>query len=499
MSAGLVRASVFALREESSSGTLIAPSATTQFVPVRPGAAMAYEVEELENEELLNDIGAAKTFKGKESVSGEHAAYLKHSGVEGQEPQLGIMYESIMGDKTVNATEYNTVASSTTTVVKVDTGEGAQFYKGQALLIKDGTNGYSIRNVSSISSDDLTINFSLANAPGSGVNLGKAITYKPAATGHPTYSAWYYGGNGFFTQAAAGCTTSEVSMEFPANGFAEVTFSYEGTKYYFNPIIISSSNKYLDITDDTGTIAVAVAEGQYRNPIELARAIESAWDAATTETVSVSFSNSTGKFTLSSGSSVLSLLWNSGANAANSIGTTIGFSVAANDTGSTSYVADNAISYAAVYTPSYDSVDAIIVKDCELLIGSQTDNTCVCANSVSITISKEVEDVDCICEETGTQEKIAVGRTVEMQVSAVMSKHEARFFDNLLNNTTISTMLNAGPKSAGNWVAGKCVNIYLQNAVVSSFSTEGDSYIVANMTIRGFVSSSDKDCFINFV
>ena len=147
MSVGLNRASIFAVKEETTAGEYVAPSAGSDFVPLRPGNELNFEPELLESDELLNDIGATKALIGKESVSGAHVAYLKHSGVEGQEPELGVLYESVMGSKSVASTEYDTVASSTTTVVKVNTGEGATFEAGEAVLVKDSASGYSIRNI----------------------------------------------------------------------------------------------------------------------------------------------------------------------------------------------------------------------------------------------------------------------------------------------------------------------------------------------------------------
>jgi hypothetical protein len=187
------RSAVFAIREESSEGTLIAISSASQFTVLREGFSFQSGVETVDSDELVNDIGASESLVTRESPTASIPKYFKHSGVEGQAPDYSLMIKSAMGSQTTNSTEYNTVASSTAgtsaaaAVIKVDTGEGANFAKGQALLIKDGTNGYSIRNVASISSDDLTLNYNLGAAPASGVNLGKAIHFAPAATGHPTY------------------------------------------------------------------------------------------------------------------------------------------------------------------------------------------------------------------------------------------------------------------------------------------------------------------------
>jgi hypothetical protein len=168
-------------------------------------------------------------------------------------------------------------------------------------------------------------------------------------------------------------------------------------------------------------------------------------------------------------------------------------------TGAQSYPSSFAQQYNSQITPSYDAADAIIIKGAELFIGSQADNLCVCAQSVSLTVSKAVEDVDCICEETGVKEKIPTGRTVEMSVTAVLNKYDASLLDALLKNKGISAMLNAGPKTGGNWVPGKCFNAYVQNCTVSAYTTTGDNFIQAEITLRGFVTTTSKDLYINFV
>lgn len=498
MTVGSSRATTRAFTREVTPGEYVKPSDGAEFVPVRPGYEINNEPETLENDELLNDIGASKSAIGKEATSGSHPAYLRHSGVEGQEPQLGILYESIMGSKKIAATEYDTVSGSTAKVIKVGTGEGAQFVQGQTVLVKSSA-GYEIRNIESISGDNLTLNFALKNVPGVGVNLGKAVTYLPASQGHPTVSVTDYLGGGFAKRASAGNTVTELSISGDAGAYAEVEFSFAGTKYFFNPIIIEATNKYLDVTDDTGTFAISVKEGVYRTPMDLAAALQVALEAANAETYTVNYSNLTGKFTIASGSTVLSLLWNTGANAANSIGSALGFSVAANDTGSTSYTSDNAQAYAQPVASEYDDVDVIIFKNAELMIGSADDNVCICAQSVAITISKTVEDVPCICEESGVSEKIVTAREVSMEISTSMKKYDASLVDAMVNNKGVSAMLNAGPKTGGNWTPGKCFNAFLQRATVNDYKPEGDSFIQASFTLKAYVTSTTKDIYLNFV
>lgn len=498
MTVGLARASTYAIKKETTIGEYIAPTIGTDFIPLRPKNDLTFKPEILSSDEIANDIGATKGSIGKKSVAGSHSAYLKHSGVEGVEPDLGLMYESLLGSKAIAGTEYSTAASSTTTIVKVGVGVGVNFQAGQVLLLKDSVNGYSIRNVSSVTGDNITLNFKLTAAPAASVNLGKCILYVPVSTGHPTFSVTKYLGNGFAIESASGNTVTDITIKSDANKFGEVDVTFEGINYLYNPIQITATSKYIDFIDDQGTQVAIIPVMTYANPIELADAIHLALHSASTETFTCTYNNVTGKFSIASGSVIFSLLFATGTNVANSIKSKIGF--AATDlTGSSTYTSATEQIYTSALTPSYDTADNIVVKGAELFIGTVSNNLCFCAQTVSLKITKKVEDVDCICSENGILEKIPTSRTCEMTVKAVLKKHEVALLEALLANAGISAMLNAGPKASGNWIAGNCFNAYMQNCTVSDYKTSGESFIAVEILLKGFVTSTQKDIYLGFI
>lgn len=499
MVASVQRATVFAVKKETTVGSLISPSAGTSFVPLRTGFSLSSTFDELASDELVNDIGATKGSVGKETPSGSHPFYMKHSEVEGQEPNYGIMIESCMGGKVAHATEYDTTAASSTTVLKMPGGEGANFEEGQAVLIKDAVNGYSIRNIESISTDDLTLSFATTIATPTNVNLGKAIHYKPAATGHPSYSVFAYRANGAVKEAIAGCRTTAMNLTAASGQFLEGTFEYAGSSYYLNPIEIVAGNKYIDFVDTVGTKAAIIDLGFYKSPIDLASAIETALNAVSANTHTVTFSSVTGKFTLTGGAT-FSLLWLTGTNNAASVGTTIGFAVAADDTGATTYTADNELSYVAPYTVDYDDATNIVVKSAELMIGSATENFCRKASTLSLSIATPVTDVDSICSDSGVLEKLILSREATMTATILLEKHEVNLFNNFIKNNRVKVAGNFGPKTgAGNWIPGKCVNFYMNNATISSHVIGGDEIITLEVSAKGYVTADKKDIHINFV
>lgn len=497
------KTTVLSVKAEVTEGTPVAPASATDFIAAQDDLTMAPEPNVLENAELKPSLGKSKPIIGTVKGTASFSHYLRHSGVEGQAPNYSALLKAAFGAQDTEATEYNTVSSSTTSLIKVDTGEGAQFRRGQALLIKDGTNGYSIRPVHSISNDDLTIGFNLASAPASGVNLGKAVTFYPADSGHQTLTAWGYMGNGGAVQMVAGARVTEVGIEASAGELINASYTLEGSSYYFNPITIASADRYLDFTDDNGTFAAAVTAKVYETPHHLAEALQTAMLAADPlETFTVTYSNTTGKFTIAtSTSALLTLKWNTGANTANTIGDKIGFSVAADDSSATSYTSDNAISFAAPYTPSYDSADPLAAKSHSVLVGDATDNSCFQASSISISLGTPRSDIASICADSGVSGSIVNERTCTISLTALLNQYDADKIKRLLSGTETRFAYIFGEKSGGNWAAGKSGCFYAPTCTVTSYSlTDADGLIALELELQTYVNSTgDGEVYLSFV
>lgn len=498
---GSTKSTVLAIVEETTAGTPVDPSGATDFVALQPDATMTPSFEVLENEELRASIGKSKGIQGLERPEMSMSHYLKASGTQGTAPEISSLLKSAFGTETANGTERTTTTSSTISVVKLAAG-GSDFSRGMAVLIKDGTNGYSIRPVHSVSSNDLTLGFNVANAPASGVNVGKCVNYAPANSGHKPLTAWMYRGNGQATEMMAGGVVTQFGFNAEAGQFVNANFTVQGTKYHFNPIRIASTDAKLDFTDADGTFAATIPVKVYRDPYELATAIQDAMNTANAgETHTCTYSSSTGRFTITSTGATLELLWSSGANTANTIGDKIGFVTASDDTGSLTYTSDNAQSFAAPYVPSYDSTDPLAAKYQEVLLGDATDTTCFCVQSIDFTMTNTLSDILCICAESGVDSKLVTGREVQITVSALLDKWHADEFRRFRANTETRFAYNFGTRSGGNWEAGKSGCLYIPTATITSFElTDLDSVIGLDLTLSAFVDSSGNgEVYLNFL
>jgi hypothetical protein len=301
----------------------------------------------------------------------------------------------------------------------------------------------------------------------------------------------------------SGSKVTEFSIAGEAGQLLNASYTLEGIKYHYNPIEITSSDIYLDFTDDQGTAAAVITAKMYRDPHELADALAAAMNAQTTETHTVTYSDTDGKYTIAtSTSAVLSLLWDTGANTANTVGDKIGFSVAADDTGSTSYEGDSAIDLSSPYTPSFDSSDPVVSKNHEMMIGTQSQNVCFKATSFTYTLSNTRRTLDDICAETGRSGSIMNERAVTLDVSALLDQYDADKFRKFRSNSELKAQYSFGTKdSSGNWEAGKSGIVYIANAVISDFDLADDDGLFAlNMTLTGFVNDSgDLETSLNFL
>jgi len=491
------KSTVLAVKKEVTEGVPVVPAAGTDAVAAQSDFSAEPAFDELTNDELKASIGAPKTILGNENPTMSFSHYFRASGVQGQAPNYGELVESFMGAVSTASTEYNTVAASTVSLIKVDTGEGATFERGEALLIKDPTNGYRVRCIDSIAGDDLTIGFQLPTAPGTGVNLGQCVLYKPANDSHPTLTVWAYLGNGGAIEMVSGGRVTSMNVDAAAGEFVNANYSVEGLAFYFNPITLTSSTIYLDFEDDDGVHAAVVTAKTYKDPHQLAATLQTAMAGLTTETIEVSYSDTTGKFTIgSSTSATFELLWNTGANTANTIGTKLGFLVAADDTGATSYLADSAINYAFPYTASFDAADPNVGKNIEVMVGDTEDYVCFNASNVSISGADTKADLTSLCAESGKSGSIITERTFEIAVTARLSKYDADMWKRFREGSNTKFQLTVGPKTGTNWTPGKIAVAYCPTATVSSFTiSDADGLAVLDMTLKAYVNDSGEGEF----
>lgn len=497
-----------AIVAEVTAGTPVMPSSTGDYTALQSGFSIEPAFDVLQSEELRGSIDVAEPILGLENPTASMSHYVRHSGTEGVAPDWNLLAKSIFGAETINSTERSTTTASTAgtstaaAIIKLAAGGSDFSTKGVAMLIKDATNGYSVRNVTSVATNDATLAFNLAAAPGSSVACGKAVYYtKDASDAGLPVTLVNYLGDGGAIQMIAGAKVESATFNMPAGDFVNGDFTFAGSSFYFNPIEIAAA-KYIDFKVDGGSeLTATLTTGVYKDPAALAAEVQSKMDALTARSITCTYSSSTGKFTIaSSDATTLELDWFTGTNTANTAGTKLGYVVTSDDTGSLSYLADNAQSWAAPQVGVLDNESPLVAKGAELMVGTYSDYACLSNANVTISFSKGKSDVLDACVASGKADTLFNSREVTVEVSGYCSQHDISKWLAFKNGTTIQCAYTAGRKSGSNWVAGSVVNFFVPAAKVSAMTHEDSDGIVAlNFTLNAFTDGTANPLVMNLL
>ena len=504
------RKSRMAIKAEVTEGTILLPTGGSDYIALQEGFSLTPAFEQIENSELRASIGRGPNIVGTETPTAEISHYLRNSYVEGTAPNFGLLIKAAFGDTVAySGTERTTTAgssagSATAAATIVLGAGGTDFERGKAVLIKDPTNGYSIRPSRSVSTNTLTLGFNLAVAPATGITVGKPVFYKPSDD-QISLALWVYRGNGGATEGISGGKVSEMSFDASAGKELNSSFKFQGLKYFFNPIEIAATDTKFDFLDNAATRAATVSAKIYRDPQELASALQTSMNSlGSANTFTVTY-NSTGanagKFTIVSTGTTLSLLWNTGVNTANTIGDKIGFIVSSDDTGALTYTSDTVQSYASPQTPSLDAGQPIIVKAHEVMIGDFNDYGCAGVQNFSFNLKQELVRTPDVCQDSGYGGQISNGRDVSVDIVLTLVRHDSEKFKRFRAGDTVSFAYNFGSKAGNNWEAGKCGNIYLPDCKITSFELDDvDGIVTLKVTLNAFVDSSGNgEVYLTFL
>lgn len=493
-----MKSTVLAVVPETTPGTPKGPTAGTDYTIIQGDLEMQPSADVLQNAELRATLDEGKPILGAENPSGSMSRYMRGSGVEGQAPDFNELLKSALGTEVVAGTEYTAAASSTTSLLKVGSGNGTHFQRGQGFLVKHATHPWEVNVVESVSGDDITPMFKFKFAPAAGTALGKCVLYKPAESGHQTLTLRRYLGNGGAHETIAGCLVTGLSIAAGAGQLINGKFSFAALSHMFNGIEIGATDIYLDFKDGVTAYAAAVEARTYKDPHELAEALEAAMNAAHAADVhTATYSDTTGKFTFTSANATFELLWNTGTNAANSIGDKIGFSVAADDTGAQTYTSDNAISFASPYTPTLDATQPVAAKGGVCYLGDQADNVNFESAAVNIDWSFDRGVNQSVCAESGNSSALITARKLKISVSSVLVQYDASKYARYRKGTRTKFLYVWGPKNGGNPVAGETMYMATMDATITSVKiTEANGLAKIDIELAGYAGTTAGTAYL---
>ena len=481
-------------------GVLRKPTNGSQFLAIQPDFSLAPNFTTTENVELKDDIMSGKNIVTGEAPTGTFSHYLTGSGTAGTPPEYGSIVQASFGGFRSLSTEQTLAAGSTTSVLKFTNAAGAaSFKKGDACLVKDSTNGWSVRPVESVSGTDVTLGFNLTSAPATGTKIGQFVTYFPMSDNIPVFDIWHYiGGGESGVENIKDCRVTSMSLTANAKDLINCTFSFEGTQYRFNKDftqnfrLFAYNNKLTVVNTQGGTrtsTEVELTAQSYATGALLATEIQTKVSAITgLNSFRATFSNNRFSFTSTAAYLFDFQAANSVPEGAQTLADVLGFestdvSSTAPSTGTKASTKDAAQyrDYGSGLTESYDDTDPVIARGQQIFIGDAADNICIDSSSVSVSVSTPKALITSICEESGNYRSLISGRSATVTVSAHLQDDDQRFFDKFQQGDTTQFALVAGKKTGtGQWKPGETWVVYGSPASITSWSvtSSNDVYML---------------------
>lgn len=492
------KAASVALVKEITQSVPVAVGSATDFTAIQDDFSMSPGFETAESAEVANSIMPTKSVIVGEAPTGSMSHYLRPSGIIAQAPDYGLLLEAGLGKLKVVSAEQTVLVGSTISEILVT--DASEYEKGDLILVKS-TSGYEVRPIESVSGNTISLRFNLDQVPTVGVGIGRPVTYQLENDSDliPTFTAHYFLPGVY--QMMAGCRVTTVDATFTAKDLINCSFSFEGTKFFYNSLTIDASNESLDFFVGATEYNISIKNDVYKTPITLAEQIELAMNAAGSgETFVVSY-DTNGFFTISA-VGAFDLLWDTGVNNATTIGDILGYDTAADLTGLTSYKSEGAINLDSGFVPTYDELGPLVGKGNVTFIGSEkTDNICLDADEVTYSINNTKTDLNSLCAESGVAGSLLTARTNEISVSAYTTKYDTSKFQALNNGDVVSFFHAAGNKLGGNFKEGEIAGCYCSHAVISGLEFEdSDGVSKVSYTLSAFApNDSTQPSFIGFV
>lgn len=121
--------------------------------------------------------------------------------------------------------------------------------------------------------------------------------------------------------------------------------------------VVDSTNNKIDFNDGSGNVVATISSGTY-SATDLGTEIKTQLDASGSLTHTVTYDTATGLWTIAA-SGTFSLLWNTGANLANTAAGLVGFSTASDSTGAATYTG----SIISIHTEEWVLADLITTEN----------------------------------------------------------------------------------------------------------------------------------------
>lgn len=164
---------------------------------------------------IKNTFDELEPIFGEETVAGDITIELHGSGTPGTVPEADPLYHCAVGERRLSTASV-TISGSTTTSIKLDTGDGVNHRVGEPVMVDTsvaGDGSYEVAFITAIVTDALTVSPALTLAPPTGRTVAAGVHYKLSL--NELKSLWTQFWRGDITlEKYKGCKVSNLAFDF---------------------------------------------------------------------------------------------------------------------------------------------------------------------------------------------------------------------------------------------------------------------------------------------
>ena len=218
--------STIALNTESTEGTVVSPTAGTDYIEVlKDSLNLSKTREELSRDTMSGTTEQEASRVGIPEVAGSMGVEFRASATEGAYPQaLEVLTQSLLGGKRTAATKTTTTGNTSTVL----TFTSHSYLVGDIVTVQEA-GAFECRPISAVDATTITFPFALTNgAPSDGVVVSAVSTFYSNTSTSTTFSAEHNVG-GEIKQVCGGLRSQSMTLEnWGAGTIPSATFNVAG-------------------------------------------------------------------------------------------------------------------------------------------------------------------------------------------------------------------------------------------------------------------------------
>lgn len=259
---------IWAVEEESTEGTYVAPAGVSSFFQVLSDGAEMNPSKELLEREIYGGVDKVTPRTGMKSVDGNIPVECRADATAGSAPEFGTFVKAALGTRRQSTTVITTKASgNTASVLCIEDADIAALLVGDIIMVKQSGAYHVTPIISRVTTGGAaTVTVKIPHPSGDftdSVTIEKFSTYTTANSGHVALSITKYVESAI-EEKAIGCKVTNMSLNNFATGkIPSLSFGFEGLNFDRDlaapgytpsydtalPPVVLSAKAYMDTTE----------------------------------------------------------------------------------------------------------------------------------------------------------------------------------------------------------------------------------------------------------